>query len=235
MEKRPNDYDGFSYFIKDHDDIELLDPRAKILLEPNQISFLKDYHKNLENMVKKAAPLAEIPNLAKWLASLWNIAPVMEVHTSSDIYDMSAVWLRFPIREEDPEEDQTAWKPAINLLGYRGSNQFRVPNLLTQVLNITGEINHNGYGLAGRLHHPDRVGDEITFYETLKNDSVFYRLPHLEVFWEFHGGFYESEEERREFGLYFFDDGLAYFLDLYFGSLLDQQELRIDREGNVVS
>lgn len=235
MEKRPNDYDGFSHFIKDPNDIERLDSRAAILLEPNQIAFLKDYHKNLARLVKQAAPLTEIPNLAKWLASLWHIAPVLEVHTSSDIYDMSAVWLRFPIQEEDTEEDRKEWKPAINLLGYRGSHHFRVPNLLTQVLNITGEINHNGYGLAGRLHHPDRVGDEITFYETLKNDNVFYRLPHLQVFWEIHGGFYESEEERREFGLHFFDDGLAYFLDLYFGSLLNKQELRIDLEGNVVS
>lgn len=233
MEKRPNDYDGFSYIIKDPADIAFLDPTAAILLEPNQISFMKNYPKGLEILVKKAAPLAEIPNLAKWLASLWNIPLILEVHTSSDIYNMDAVWLRFLVQEQD--EDQEAWKPGINLLNHRNLDNILIPDLLKQVLNITGEINHNGYGLAGRLHHPDRVGDEVTFYKTLFNDKAFYRLPDLSLFWEFHGGYYESERERREFGLYHFDEGLAYFLNLYFGNLLKKRELRIDHEGEVIT
>jgi hypothetical protein len=40
LEKRPNDFDGFSYFIKDPADIDWLDSRASILLEPGQIAFL---------------------------------------------------------------------------------------------------------------------------------------------------------------------------------------------------
>lgn len=234
MEKRPNDFDGFSYYIKDPADIDQLDSRASILLEPGQIEFLKNYPSSLKGLVKGAAPLTEVPNLVKWLASLWNTPLTLEVHTSSELYNMNFAWLRFDVQEENEEEGLTAWKPAINLLSFRPSNQFRVPDLLMKVFGVTGEINHNGYGVAGRLHHPDRVGDEVTFYETLQNDKALYRLPHLRVYWEFHGGFYESEEERRKFGLYFFDDGLPQFLNLYFGSLLDKKELRINREGEVI-
>ncbi|MFW5714397.1 MAG: hypothetical protein ACOCYU_06985 [Brevefilum sp.] len=234
MEKRPNDFDGFSYYIKDPAEIEQMDQRASIMLEPGQIAFLKDYPHSLKGLVKQAAPLAEVPNLAKWLASLWNIPLTLEVHTSSELYDMNFVWLRFDVQDEDEEEGLVAWKPGINLLSLRPSNQLRVPDLLMKIYSITGEINHNGYGVAGRLHHPDRVGDEVAFYETLYNDKAFYRLPHMRIYWEFHGGFYKSEEERRKSGLYFFDDGLPEFLDLYFGSLLDKKELRIDREGEVI-
>lgn len=234
MEKRPNNFDGFSYYIKDPADIDQLDSRASILLEPGQIAFLKNYPHSLKGLVKGAAPLTEVPNLAKWLASLWNKPLTLEVHTSSELYDMNYVWLRFDIQEEDEEEGLSNWKPAINLLSFRPTNQLRVPDLLMKVYQITGEINHNGYGVAGRLHHPDRVGDEVTFYETLYNNKAFYRLPNMRVYWEFHGGFYESEEERRKFGLYFFDDGLAAFLNLYFGELLNKRELHINREGEVV-
>jgi len=234
LEKRPNDFDGFSYFIKNPADINQLDSRASILLEPGQIAFLKDYPHSLKGLVKQAAPLTEVPNLAKWLASLWNTPLTLEVHTSSELYDMNYAWLRFDIQEEDEEEGLAAWKPAFNLLSYRPPNQLRVPDLLMKVFSITGEINHNGYGVAGRLHHPDRVGEEVTFYETLRNDKAFYRLPHMRIYWEFHGGYYETEEERREFGLYFFDDGLPEFLDLYFRNLLNNQELRINREGEVI-
>lgn len=235
MEKRPNDFDGFSYYIKDTADIDQLDSRASILLEPGQIAFLKDYPNSLKSLVTQAAPLTEVPNLVKWLASLWNTPLTLEVHTSSELYDMNFAWLRFDVQEEDEEEGLPDWKPAINLLSYRSPSRLRVPDLLMKVFSITGEINHNGYGVAGRLHHPDRVGEEVTFYETLKNDKAFYRLPHMQIYWEFHGGFYESEEERREFGLYFFDDGLPEFLDLYFGNLLKNKELRINREGEVIA
>jgi len=234
LEKRANNFDGFSYYIKDPADISQLDSRASILLEPGQIAFLKNYPHSLKGLVQGAAPLAEVPNMAKWLASLWNKPLTLEVHTSSELYDMNYAWLRFDIQEEDEEEGLPAWQPAINLLSHRPSNQLKAPELLLKVFSITGEINHNGYGVAGRLHHPDRVGDEVTFYETLKNDKAFYRLPHMRVYWEFHGSFYESEEERRKFGLYFFDKGLPGFLNLYFGSLLQKQELRINREGEVL-
>jgi hypothetical protein len=157
------------------------------------------------------------------------------VHTSSELYDMSAVWLRFNVQEADKEEGLEAWKPAINLLSYRNPNHIKVPDLLMKVLDITGEINHNGYGVAGRLHHPDRVGDEVTFYENLKSDKAFYRLPDLSVFWEFHGSYYESEAERQEFGLYLFDEGLPYFLNEYFGSLLKKREYEITQEGAAVA
>ena len=234
MLKRPNNFDGFSYYIKNPADIDQLDPRASILLEPGQIAFLENYPHSLKGLVKAAAPLAEVPNLAKWLASLWNTPLTLEVHTSSDLYDMNYAWLRFDIQEEEEEKNLAAWKPVINLLSYRPTNQLKVPDLLLKTFSITGEINHNGYGVAGRLHHPDRVGDEVTFYETLHNDKAFYRLPHMRVYWEFHGGFYESEEERREFGLYFFNEGLPQYLNLYFGSLLEKKELRINREGDVL-
>ena len=230
MLQRPNDYGGFSYFIKDPTEVEKLDPRAAILLEPNQIAFLKQYHKNLENMVKRAAKLKSIPNLAKWLASLWYTRPVLEVHTSSELYNMDAVWLRFPIQDED----QQPWEPGFNLLTAPNTRTLQMPEPLEAVYNITGEINHNGYGIAGRLHHPGRVGDEVAFYETRYNDRAFYRLPEQSVFYEFHGASYASEEERQKFGLYFFDQGLAYFLNLYFGSLLDEKELRINQAGEVL-
>jgi hypothetical protein len=70
LEQRPNDYGGFSYLIKDPKELDQLSQRAAILLEPIQIDFLKNYHKNLESLVKQAAHLKSIPNLAKWLASL---------------------------------------------------------------------------------------------------------------------------------------------------------------------
>lgn len=229
MEKRPNAFDGFSYTLSTPAEIEHLDPRAAILLEPGQVEFFKNYPKSLEKLVKQAAPLTQIPNLAKWLASLWNTPVVLELHTSSDIYDMSAVWLRFEIQDEDKEKGLPMWKPGINLLSYRNPRQIQVPDLLTQVLNITGEINHNGYGTAGRLHHPDRVGNEVFFYETLHHGKAFYRLPELSIFWEFHGGFYDSEEERREFGLYLFDQGLPSFFDHYFESLRLKQEYHLIR------
>jgi hypothetical protein len=235
LQKRPNDFDGFTTTLKDPADIQRLDPSAAILLEPGQVNFLKNYPQSLAGLVKKAAPLTEIPNLAKWLASLWNTPCTLEVHTSSELYDMSAVWLRFDVQKANQDEGLAAWQPAINLLSYRNPDPIKVPNLLMQVLDITGEINHNGYGVAGRLHHPDRVGDEITFYETLHNDKAFYRLPDMSVFWEFHGGFYETEAERREFGLYLFDEGLPYFFNEYFGSLLDQREYEITPEGAAVS
>ena len=234
MEQRPNNYGGFSYFIKDPKEIDQLSPRASIYLEPGQIDFLKNYHKNLKKMVKKAASLKSIPNLAKWLASLWYTRPVLEVHTTSDLYDLNAVWLRFIIQEADKENDVNAWAPGINLLNFRNTRNLDVPELLSTIFSITGEINHNGYGIAGRLHHPDPVGNEITFYETLNNDKAFYRLPYLSLFWEFHGAYYESEEERRQFGLYLFDEGFPYFLNLYFGSLLDKKGLRIDQDGEVI-
>ena len=234
MEQRPNDHGGFSYYIKDPKELDQISQRASILLEPIQIDFLKNYHKNLENLVKQAAQLKSIPNLAKWLASLWYIRPILEVHTTSELYDLDAVWLRFDIQEADPDNDVTAWQPAINLLNFRNTRNMVLPDLLSEVFAVTGEINHNGYGLAGRLHHPDPVEDEVTFYETLHNDKAFYRLPDLSIFWEFHGAYYESEEERRKFGLYFFDQGLRYFLNLYFGALLDKKELRIDQDGEVI-
>lgn len=232
-EKRPNNFDGFSYDIKKPADIDRLDSRASILLEPGQITFLENYPMSLKGLVKEAPTLTEVPNLAKWLTSLWNTPLTLEVHTSSELYDMNFAWLHFDIQQEDEAESLSAWKPAINLLSYRPPNQLRVPDLLLKVFSITGEINHNVYGVAGRLHHPDRVGDEVTFYETLQNDKAFYRLPHMRIYWEFHGSFYESEEERRKFGLYFFDEGLPQFLNLYFGSLLDKKELRINREGEI--
>jgi len=235
LQKRPNDFDGFTTTLKDPADIQRLDPSAAILLEPGQVQFLKNYPQSLAGLVKKAAPLTEVPNLAKWLASLWNTPCRLEVHTSSELYDMNAVWLRFNVQEADEEEGIEAWKPAINLLSYRNPDPIKVPDLLMQVLNITGEINHNGYGVSGRLHHPDRVGDEVAFYETLHNDKAFYRLPDLSVFWEFHGGYYESEAERREFGLYLFDEGLPYFLNKYFGSLLKKREYEITHEGATVN
>jgi len=235
LEKRHNHFDGFSYYIKDPADINQLDSRASILLEPGQIAFLKNYPHSLKGLVKAAAPLTEIPNLVKWLASLWDTPLTLEVHTSSELYDMNFVWLRFDVQTADEEEGLAAWRPAINLLSSRPANQLKVPELLLKIFSITGEINHNGYGAAGRLHHPDRVGDEVTFYETLKNDKAFYRLPHMRIFYEFHGSFYETEEERREFGLYFFDEGLPQFLNLYFGSLLQKRELRINPEGEVLA
>lgn len=234
MEKRPNNFDGFTYRIKDPAEIENLDPSAAILLEPGQIAFIQNYPKSLAGLVERAAQLTQIPNLAKWLASLWNIPLVLELHTSSDIYNMNAVWLRFQVQKHDEEKSIPAWEPAINLLSFRHARQLRVPELLLEVLRITGEINHNGYGVAGRLHRPDRIGEEVTFYETMLNDKAFYRLPQLSVYWEFHTGFYESEEERRKLGLYYFDEGIKYFLNLYFGSLLDKRELRINREGEVI-
>lgn len=234
MEQRPNDFDGFSYYITDPGELEHLDARASILLEPGQIEFFTHYPKSLEGLVRKAAPLAQVPNLAKWLASLWNKPLVLEVHTTSELYNLNAVWLRFMVREEDQEKGLTAWQPAINRLGFRNTRNIQVPDLLNQIYQITGEINHNGYGIAGRLHHPDLIGNEASFYETLYNDKAFYRIPELQVFWEFPGGAYESEEERREFGLYFFDEGLAYVLDLYFENLLNENELRINREGQVI-
>ena len=234
MEQRPNNYGGFSYYIKDPGDIDQLSQRASILLEPIQIDFLKNFHKNLERLVKQAAQLKTIPNLAKWLATLWYTRPTLEVHTTSELYDLDAVWLRFNLQDSDPENDVETWAPGINLLNFRNNRNLVVPELLSEVFKITGEINHNGYGLAGRLHHPDPVEEEVTFYETLYNDQAFYRLPDLSIFWEFHGAYYESEEERREFGLYLFDQGLPYFLNLYFGSLLDKKELRIDQDGEVV-
>lgn len=235
MEQRPNIYGGFSYSVKNPKEIDQLGPRASILLEPIQIAFFENYHKNLESLVKRAAQLQSIPNLAKWLASLWYTRPTLEVHTTGDLYDLDAVWLRFIIQEEDPEKDENVWAPAINLLDFRNTRNLKVPDLLSDVFAITGEINHNGYGHAGRLHHPDPVDDEVKFYETFHNDKAFYRLPDLSIFWEFHGAYYESEEERREFGLYLFDQGLPYFLNLYFGSLLDKKELQIGQDGELIS
>ena len=231
MEQRPNDYGGFSYYINNTREIDQLSQRASILLEPGQIDFLKNYHKNLESLVKRAAQLKSIPNLAKWLASLWYTRPTLEVHTTGDLYDLDAVWLRFSIQEADPENDVKPWAPAINLLNFRNPRNLALPELLSKVYEITGEVNHNGYGVAGRLHHPDPVDDEVKFYETLHNNKAFYRLPDLSIFWEFHGAYYESEEERRKFGLYLFDQGLAYFLNFYFGSLLNKKELRIGQDG----
>ena len=212
-----------------------MDPRAAILLEPGQIAFLKNYPTSLKDLVQKAAPLADVPNLARWLASLWNTPLTLEVHTSSELYDMNFAWLRFNIQPEDEEQGLAAWQPAINLLGFRRPGRLRVPDLLRKVFSITGEINHNGYGAAGRLHHPDRVGTEVAFYETFKNDKAFYRLPHMRIYWEFHGGRYASEKERQAFGLYFFDDGLAAFLNLYFGELLEKRELRLNRDGETIT
>lgn len=234
MEQRPNDFGGFSYFIKDPGEIDQLSPRASILLEPGQVNFLKNYHKNLENLVKKAARIKEIPNLAKWLASLWYKRPTLEVHTTSELYDLDAVWLRFNLQEADQENDVPSWAPAFNLLNFRNIGNLVIPELLREVFEITGEINHNGYGLSGRLHHPDPVGEEVTFYESLHNDKAFYRLPDLSIYWEFHGIFFESEEERRKFGLYFFEKGLPQFLNLYFGSLLNKKELRISQDGTII-
>jgi hypothetical protein len=234
LQQRPNDYGGFSYFINNPEEIERLSPRAAILLEPGQINFIKNYHQDLEKLVKKAAKLKAIPNLAKWLASLWYTPPMLEVHTSSELYDMNAVWLRFDIQKEDQENNLNAWAPGMNLLHYRNPRRMMVPELLSKVFGITGEINHNGYGLAGRLHHPDPINNDVKFYETLYNDKAFYRLPDLSVFWEFHGAYYESEEERQEFGLYFFDEGLPAFLNRYFQSLLEKKEMRINREGDTI-
>jgi hypothetical protein len=231
VEKRPNDFDGISYFITDPADVEFLDARAAIFLQPGQINFLKNYPKSLESLVQEAAKIAEVSNLPKWLASLWHITPVLEIHTTSDLYNMNAVWLRFPIQEENEEEGIIEWKPAINLLGFNDRSQLPVPELLLKVWGITGEINHNGYGVAGRLHHPDRVSNEVAFYETLYSAKAFYRLPDMQIFWEFPGGVYESEEDRREFGLYLIDQGLSYFIDQYFSCLLEKKELRISREG----
>jgi hypothetical protein len=234
LEQRPNDYGGFSYLIKDPKELDQLSQRAAILLEPIQIDFLKNYHKNLESLVKQAAQLKSIPNLAKWLASLWYTRPTLEVHTTSELYNLDAVWLRFDIQKADPENDVPKWAPGINLLNFRNTRNIVVPELLNAVFRITGEINHNGYALAGRLHHPDPIEDEVAFYETFYNDKAFYRLPDLSIFWEFHGAYYESEEERRKFGLYLFDQGLSSFLNLYFGALVDKKELRINRDSGVV-
>jgi hypothetical protein len=233
LEIRPNDFAGFSYFIKNPADIERLDSRAAILLEPGQIAFLKNYPTSLNGLVEEAAKISEVPNLAKWLASLWNKALTLEVHTSSQLYKMNYVWLRFDLQDADEAKGVAAWKPGINLLSFRPLRHLRVPDLLMRVFNITGEINHNGYGAAGRLHHPDRVGDEVTFCETLQNDKAFYRLPHIDTYWEFHSGVYQSEEERRKFGLYFFDTGLPAFLNLYFGELRKNRELRLNHQGEV--
>jgi hypothetical protein len=234
VQQRPNQFDGFSYRLTKPSDLEQLDISAAYLLEPVQVSFFKDYPKSMTKLVKRAAKLKSVPNLAKWLASLWNTPPTLEIHTTSDLYDMNAVWLRFAVAAEDEGQATSAWAPAINLLDFRNIHNLQVPDLLAGVYKITGEINHNGYGTAGRLHYPDRVADEVSFYETLYNDKAFYRLPDMAIFWAFHGEFYESEEERRKFGLYRFDQGLDYFLNLYFGALLEQRELCIDRQGQLI-
>ncbi|MDY6873848.1 MAG: hypothetical protein SVR81_07780 [Chloroflexota bacterium] len=231
LQYQPNHFDGFSYLITRPADIEKLDPRAKILLEPGQVAFLEDYPDPLTAMIKKAARLEAVPNLAKWLASLWNVPVTLEIHTSSELYDMDAVWLRFKVREET--EDQPAWQPAFNLLGFSNIREIRVPDLLREVFAVTGEINHNGYGVAGRLHHPDLVGNEATFYETYNEGKAFYHLPDMAIEWEFSGGYYETEEARQAFGLYEFEDGLPQFLNLYFGELLRKRELKIDADGSV--
>jgi len=228
LQKRPNEFDGFTYTLTNPADIEKLDPNASILLEPGQINFIENYPTSLAALVKKAAKLTLIPNLPKWLASLWNKPLTLEVHTSSELYNMNYAWLRFHVQDENPEQNQHAWNPAINLLSIRPTNRLPVPELLLQVFNITGEINHHGYGVAGRLHHPDRVGDEVSFYETLKNDKAFYRLPEMTVFWEFHGASYTSDAEREAYGLHQFDQGLPDFLNRYFGSLLEKKELQIN-------
>jgi hypothetical protein len=233
LEQHPNEYNGISYYLVRPDDIDALDASASIFLEPGQIAFFKNYPDSLDALITQARELEALPNLAKWLESLRGIPLVMEVHTTSDTYDLSAVWLRFHIQDRDKEAGTHWWKPALNLLSFLNPQNYPLPNLLSQVYAITGEINHNGYMVAGRLRHPDRFGDEYTFYEAETGDKAFYETPEMNVFWEFHGGFYESEEERREYSLHHFEDGLTEFLNLYFACLLDKKELWVERDGSI--
>jgi hypothetical protein len=234
LQQHPNDFDGFSYFITRPEDIQHLDTRARILLEPGQIAFFKAYPQSLDLLIEKAHQIKQVPHFARWLESLKKVPLQMEIHTTSDVYDLSAVWLRFQVQSRDEEAGQHWWKPAINLLGLQDS-RAKVPELLTKIFNVTGEINHNGYMMAGRLRHPDRMGDEYTFYEAQTGDKAFYRFPDMAVFWEFHGGFYATEEERRQMGLYHFQEGISHFLDLYFECLLDKKEFWIERDGSIAS
>ena len=230
MLKRANNFDGFSYFISDPKDLHHVDPHAAILLEPVHRAFFENYPHSLKDLIQRAAELKQIPNLPKWLASLWGVPLQLELHTTGDLYDLDAVWLRFKVQEEDQPAGQLTWEPAINLLGFQNNARWPIPDLLRQIYDITGEINHNGYSVAGRLHHPSRIGEELTFYETIKNDKAFYQLPDLKIFYEFHGGFYQSEQERREYGLYWFDQGLPDFLNRYFGALLEKREFVLDSD-----
>lgn len=234
MQQHPNDFDGFSYFINQPEELQHLDTRARILLEPGQIAFFKTYPQSLELLIEKAHQVKQVPNFARWLKSLKNVPLELEIHTTSDVYDLSAVWLRFQVQSRDEEAGQHRWKPAINVLGFKG-NSTEVPNLLKKIYNITGEINHNGYMMAGRLRHPDRMGNEYTFYEAQTGDKAFYRFPDMTVFWEFHGGFYATEEERQQLGLHHFKKGISEFLNLYFECLLDKKELWIERDGSIAS
>lgn len=233
MEQTPNDFDGISYYLVSPAEIERLDPRAAILLEPGQIQFFKNYPDSLDALIQKAQSLTEIPNLARWLESLKGVPVALELHTTSDTYDLNAVWLRFHIQDRDEEAGTHWWKPAINFLSYLNPGNHPVPDLLMKVYGLVGEINHNGYMAAGRLRHPDRIRNEYTFYETYTGDKAFYRTPDMKVFWEFHGGYYETDEERQEYGLYPFEEGLAAFLDLYFECLIEKKELWIERDGSV--
>lgn len=235
LEIRPNNFDGFSYFIKQPADLNKLDSHAAVLLEPGQIDFLQHFPHSLEDLVMQAAVLKNIPNMAKWLASLWNVPLTLEVHTTSELYHLDAVWLRFDIQGQPKDDGQPAWQPAINLLGWRNQHSLRVPESLSAVYRITGEINHHGYGIAGRLHHPVLMGNEAAFFETRYNDRAFYQLPDFSLFWELHGSSYATEQERKEFGLLHLDQGLDHFLNLYFGALLQKKELRLNQQGPFAS
>lgn len=61
LQKHPNPFDGDSFTLTNPADIEHLDPRAAILLEPGQIAFFKDLPKSLEGLVKMLTPLTQIP------------------------------------------------------------------------------------------------------------------------------------------------------------------------------
>ncbi len=233
MEQSPNQFDGISTYLVDPAELSHLDSSVSYLLEPGQRAFFENYPASLDALIEKAADVAAVPNLARWLESLKGIPLALEIHATSDLYNLNAVWLRFHIQDRDREAGVHWWKPAINLLHFLNPNQVDVPDVLMQVYAITGEINHNGYMAAGRLRHPDRFGDEYTFYDVYSGDKAFYRASDLSVYWEFHGGYYEDQAERRKYGLYHFEDGMAAFLNTYFACLLDKKELCIEHDGSI--